>query len=168
MIPKCIIFSNTKVAVMFRKLYHKLRTYFRHERCPRKLSFSVAVSVFIAFSPFVGFHTAMAFLFSWVFALNAGMLLAMSMSINNPWTMIPIYATDHVVGDGIFQLLGIDGMMLNPSWLSSFNAWLSQTVGMSGISVWAFVIGGNLLSILLAFSMYMVMRFVLAYRVQEV
>src|SRR5580765_3668012 len=118
---------------MIKQFFTSLITYLKSERCPRKLSFSVAVSVFIAFSPFVGLHTVMVFAFSWFFALNVGILLALSNSINNPWTMLPIYATDHVVGDNVLSFLGIDGMKLNPTWIEALNHWLSQYIGISGV-----------------------------------
>jgi len=151
---------------MIKSMYNKIRSFIKNERCPRRLAFSVSLAVFIAFSPFVGFHTAMVFLFSWLFALNAAVLLAVSMLINNPWTMVPIYAADHVVGDGIFYLFGINGMELNPGWVSSLNTWISHYTGMEGISLWAFLVGGNLLSLLLAAMVYPLIRYVFMRRVQ--
>ncbi len=49
---------------MIKPMYNKIRSFLKNERCPRRLAFSVSLAVFIAFSPFVGFHTAMVFLFS--------------------------------------------------------------------------------------------------------
>lgn len=151
---------------MFKSMYNKICSFIKNERCPRRLAFSVSLAVFIAFSPFVGFHTAMVFLFAWLFALNAAVLLAISMLINNPWTMVPIYAADHVVGDRIFSLFGIDGMNLNPDWVCSVNAWISHYTGLEGISLWAFLVGGNLLSIVLAITIYPIIRYVSIRRVQ--
>jgi len=129
------------------------------ERSPRKLAFSCALGVFIAFSPFVGLHTAMVFMFSWFFALNTALLFAVSMLINNPWTMVPIYATNHVVGDQVFYLCGIDGMQLNPGWVATINHWIMQHTGISGISFWAFMIGGHLLGLLLSFVVYITVHY---------
>lgn len=144
---------------MIKQVYTRLLKIIHKERCPRKLALSVALSVFIAFSPFVGFHTAMAFLFSWFFALNVSIILAVSMSINNPWTMLPIYATDHAVGDTILSFFGIDGMEINPAWIAALNSWMTHTVGLSGISVWAFLLGGNLVALALALCIYLFMRY---------
>jgi uncharacterized protein (DUF2062 family) len=163
-----VIFSNEKVITMITQLYTRIRQFIKGERCPRKLSFSVAISVFIAFSPFVGFHTLMAFAFAWFFALNVGILLALSNGINNPWTMLPIYATDHVVGDNILSWLGIDSMQLNPNWISALNDWLFNHTGIQGLKLWSFLIGGNLLSVLLALIIYPIVRYILAYRAQGV
>lgn len=152
---------------MIKRFYTRLCQFIKSERCPRKLSFSVAISVFIAFSPFVGFHTLMAFAFSWFFALNVGILLALSNGINNPWTMLPIYATDHVVGDNILSWLGIDSMQLNPSWIVGINDWIFNHTGMQ-LKVWSFLVGGNLLSLLLAMIIYPIVRYILAYRAHGV
>jgi len=151
-----------------KRCYTYIKQLVQRERCPRKLAFSIAVSVFIAFSPFVGFHTLMVLAFSWFFALNAGILLALSNGINNPWTMLPIYATDQVVGDNIFSLFGINGMQLNPSWVAAINHWLRQYTGLTGISFWSFLLGGNLLSLLLAVIIYPIVRYILSYRVHGI
>jgi uncharacterized protein (DUF2062 family) len=151
---------------MIKSIYNKVRTFIQNERCPRRLAFSVSLAVFIAFSPFVGFHTAMVFLFAWLFTLNAAVLLALSMLINNPWTMVPIYAADHVVGDQLFQLFGINGMELNPDWVCSLNKWIFHYTGLTGISFWAFLVGGNLLSIVLAIIIYPIIRYVSMQRIQ--
>jgi len=147
-------------------MYNRVRSFIKKERCPRRLAFSISLAVFIAFSPFVGFHTAMVFLFAWLFALNAAVLLGISMFINNPWTMVPIYAADHFVGDSIFYLFGINSMDLNPDWVSSLNVWIFHYTGMEGISFWAFLIGGNLLSLLLAILVYPIIRYISMRRVQ--
>lgn len=151
---------------IFKTLYNKVRMSLQNERCPRRLAFSVSLAVFIAFSPFVGFHTAMVFLFAWLFALNAAILLAISMLINNPWTMVPIYAADHIVGDHLFYLCGINGMELNPDWVSSVNNWICYYTGLNGISFWAFLVGGTLLSIVLALIVYPIIRYVSRQRIQ--
>lgn len=147
-------------------MYTRVREFLQHERCPRRLAFSVSLAVFIAFSPFVGFHTVMVFLFAWLFTLNAAVLLAISMLINNPWTMVPIYAADHVVGNHLFYLCGIDGMNLNPDWICSVNSWISHYTGLEGISLWAFLVGGNLLSVVLAITTYPIIHYVSTRRIQ--
>ena len=44
-------------------LQRVLSRIIHYERCLHKLSLSFCLGVYIAFSPFVGFHTAMVFLF---------------------------------------------------------------------------------------------------------
>lgn len=149
---------------MIATLTKKLKQMILIERSPRKAALSFALGVFIAFSPFVGFHTAMVFLFAWLFALNAALLFAVSILLNNPWTMVPIYATGHVVGDHIFYWLGIDAMYMNPSWVSSINNFITRHTGMSGISFWAFMIGGHLLGLLLSIVVYFVVHHIVSQR----
>jgi len=82
--------------------------------------------------------------------------------------MLPIYATDHVVGDNILTWFGIDSTQLNPSWISTFNDWLFNNTGIKGLKLWSFLVGGNLLSIVLAIIIYPIVRYILSYRVHGV
>ncbi len=127
------------------------------ERCPHKLALSFSVGAYIAFSPLIGLHTAMAFLFGWLFALNTAVLLSVSIAINNPWTMVLVYGSNHIVGNWLFQLLNIDGMSWNPGWLTSCNLFLYKYLG-TGISFWAFFIGGNLLGLCIGGMIYPIVK----------
>jgi len=144
--------------MIVRRLYTLLQSFVHKERSPHKLALSFCMGVYIAFSPFVGLHTAMVFVFSWLFALNLAFTWTISVFINNPWTMVPVYGSGHVIGDGIFYLLGIDGMRLNPSWVNAINAFITKYTGLRGISLWAFLIGGNLLGIAAGVLLYPFMK----------
>lgn len=61
--------------------------------------------------------------------------------------MVPIYALDCMIGNWLFMFLGIDGTLYEPCWMMWLNEFLSSHVGISGISFWAFMIGGNLFAI---------------------
>lgn len=139
----------------FLRLLHK-------ERCSRRLALSLCLGLYIAFSPFVGLHTLMVFIFAWIFALNSALLLAISCGINNPWTMLPIYATDHLVGDWLFYWFGIDGSYFNPEWAHSLSQTVSYYTGLQGISVASFVVGGNLLALAVSIVMYPIARYFFA------
>lgn len=130
--------------VWIKKLFNRLM---QHEQCVSTFTFSFCVGIYIAFSPFMGFHTAQVFLFSWLFGLNFAVLLAVSLFINNPWTMVPVYSVDYFFGDKLLSFLGFDHYAWNPSWVSYANEWFSYYVGVSGFSFWAFMIGGNVLGI---------------------
>jgi len=136
----------------------RLRSFFAKlinaERCPQKLATSFCLGVYIAFSPFIGLHTAMTLLFGWLFALNTAVIFTISILINNPWTMAPVYGFDHLFGVWVFGLFNIDSMVWNPSWLTSCNAYLQQHIGISGISLSAFMVGGNLLGIIISVMLY--------------
>lgn len=129
------------------------------ESSRRKLVASCCMGVYVAFSPFVFFHTAMIFLFGWLFTLNIPIMFAVSWFINNPWTMVPIYAFDCVVGDCIFAVLGINSMHWNPAWMIWFNEFLSAHIGLGGISFWSFMVGGNLFALFISGMLYPVFSY---------
>ena len=98
---KCIEYSKSIIGNAVTFLMQK-------EKCPKKLIFSSCVGVYVAFSPFIFFHTVMILLFGWLFALNIPVMFAVSWFINNPYTMVPVYALDCLFGDWLFAFLGID------------------------------------------------------------
>ena len=104
---------------------------FMQEKSAYKLAASCALGAYIAFSPFVGLHTAMVFALSWLFTLNSTVTWAVSVAINNPWTMVPVYFSDYMVGDKLAQFFGF-------------------TLPAS----WAFLIGGNLLGLIIGVMLY--------------
>ena len=132
----------------------------KQERCAHKFALSCCTGVYIAFSPFVGFHTIMVFLFSWLFALNAAIMFSVSLFINNPWTMVPVYGIDYIVGDWLFNLLGINGVSWNPWWCYTL---LTTYSSYSGLSLGAFLVGGNLLGLSIGGIVYPIMRYVFSY-----
>ena len=138
----------------------KIKDFFKNlalkERSSHKLSLSLCVGIYIAFSPFPGFHTMMVFMLSWLMSLNFGIVLASSIAVNNPWTMVPVYGAGHVFGRWLcVSALGVGDMSTyNPTWVSSFNDWIAQYIGMPAVSLWAFIIGGNILGIALALIFY--------------
>lgn len=66
---------------------------------PLLLARSVAWGIYIAFSPFIGFHTAMVFIFGWAFSLSIPIVFAVSLLLHNPWTMFFVYAAGYVTGE---------------------------------------------------------------------
>lgn len=74
-----------KVKQQFRQLLHLNDT-------PHRIAIAFALGVYIAFSPLIGLHTAMVFLFAWLFRLNTIALLLGSL-LNNPWTFGPLFGS---------------------------------------------------------------------------
>lgn len=126
----------------------------RLEKDSTKLAFGCSLGIYIAFSPFIGFHTAMTFLFSWLFGLNVAVLFTVSMLINNPWTMVPVYGLGYWFGDFLFSCIGFNHHAYNPQWVLVCNAWLQHYIAWEGFSFWAFMLGGNVLGILFALISY--------------
>ncbi len=125
------------------------------ERCPDRLALSLSLGVYIAFCPFVGLHTALVFIFAWLLSLNGLLLLAISNGINNPFTMLPIYASGHMAGNWLLGgLFGYDAHHLDPCWMQWLNTKIIAAVGIPKLSLTAFMIGGNLLGLAIALLLY--------------
>ena len=125
------------------------------EKCPRKLTLSCCLGIYIAFSPWVGFHTIMIFICSWIFRLNTAVTFTSTYILNNPWTMTPLYLGDYLFGNWVLKSgFGIDSMAINPSWMTWVNSNLNHYTGLNGLSFWAFMVGGNLLGILISVILY--------------
>ncbi|MDH5527588.1 MAG: DUF2062 domain-containing protein [Nitrospirota bacterium] len=72
-------------------LRERLRALLTQGGDPHHMALAFGVGVAIAFSPFIGVHTLMAVLAVWIFRLNP-MAVFVGAFINNPWTMVPLYA----------------------------------------------------------------------------
>jgi uncharacterized protein len=131
------------------------------ERSPTKLALSLCVGIYISFSPFIFLHTVMVLAFSWIFSLNLPAVWAGAF-VNNPWTMIPCYGAGYIVGEGLLWMVGIDTTSINPSWMHGINATLAHYTGMQGVSFWSFLIGGNLLGVVLGVMLYPVFKLIFA------
>ena len=69
----------------------KLRALFQLHDSPHKLALAFALGIFIAFSPTVGLHTVSCLVFAQIFRLSKFVVFTGSF-INNPWTIVPLYA----------------------------------------------------------------------------
>ena len=125
------------------------------ERSPHKLALSFAIGNYIAFCPFIGLHTAMIFLFAWIFKLNTAVTFATGYVVNNVFTAVPIFLSDYVFGywllHGVFHLKTHD---INPTWMNIINDFLHTKLGIPNACFWSFMIGGNLLAIIVALVSY--------------
>lgn len=146
---------------MITKIREWCKSIVAREQCPYRLALSLALGSFIAFSPLVGFHNILVVLLSWGLGLSMPLLFLISCGINNPWTMVPIYATDHLVGEWILDWWSIDAYALNPEWVLAFNRKIVAWTGMQGISLWSFLLGGHLVSMAVGLSVYFVARYML-------
>jgi uncharacterized protein (DUF2062 family) len=129
----------------------------------RQLAISFCVGVYIAFSPFPGLHTWMVLVAAWAFSLNVVVLFASSCLINNPWTMIPVYGLDFLLGQSIlcswFGSSSASVCSLDPAWMSVVNKFLHTYIGIEQVSLWGFLLGGNILGIVAAFALYLPVKY---------
>lgn len=146
--------------MIIHRINNFLKSMLLKERSPEKLALSLCVGTYIAFTPFIGLHTAFTFLIAWLFRLNFVVMWIGSHLINNPWTMVAVYSAGYYVGEWFLRgFLGFDLLVLNPVWMDYCNQLLTQYIGLSHISLWAFLLGGNLLGCLLGILMYPVIRY---------
>jgi uncharacterized protein (DUF2062 family) len=124
------------------------------ERTPQKLAYASSVGIFIAFSPFLGIHWLMTIILAWALSLNVAVIYAAAHVVNNPLTMVPVYLADYSFGEWLTKgLFGVDLVAYNPSWMQWLNIKLS-CLGIPNLSLWAFIIGGNILGLLVAVAAY--------------
>ncbi len=69
---------------------------------PHKIALSFALGVYISISPFLGLHTILAIVLSFVFRLNKVATITGSW-MNNPWTLAPVYYADFKLGSFILN-----------------------------------------------------------------
>src|SRR5438477_13084837 len=106
-----------------------------YEKSPRRLAFTCALGIYIGISPLVGLHTAMVFVLGWMFSLSIPVLFIVSMMIHNPWTMMLVYAIDHLFGKWLFILFNIEHGAWDPIWVESCNLFLKEHTGITGLSL---------------------------------
>lgn len=129
-----------------------------------QLAKSVAVGLYIAMCPFPGAHTIMLLGLKWLLRLNLPILF-IATSVNNPWTMIPLYSFDYAFGYWlVHQVIG---------WTPTWSISLHKIFGSGSICVWSFLIGGNVLGLLAAGIGYPLARmifgrFIKAKRVEDI
>lgn len=153
-----ILHKNWFVIQVVTELVHRLVTQGKNlllgERTPKKLAIACTLGIFIAFSPLIGLHWLLTLVLAWIFSVNVAVVYAAAHVVNNPLTMIPLYLGDYAVGLWVCDWLFNSTLVAhNPSWMRWLNVKLS-CLGISNISLWAFVIGGHLVAIVVSIIAY--------------
>ena len=152
-VKSCCILIKNKTKTFFKVLVLK-------ERSPEKLAISFAMGVYIAICPFVGLHTAMIFVFAWMFRLNTAVTFATGYAVNNIFTMGPIFLADYGVGYWLLHsIMGLQTHHINPFWVTYVNDFLYNKLSIPNACFWSFMIGGNILSIGAAVLSYPIVKF---------
>ncbi len=122
-----------------------------HERSPKKLALAVSVALYVAISPFLGLHTIMLVVAGWMFNLNIPVLIIVSYTVNNPWTMVPLMLGGYWVGYKILHVwLGLSVAAINPPIMHLVNDYLYRYIGLQDVSFWAWILGGNVVGLAVA------------------
>ena len=58
----------------------------------------------------------------------------------------------------LHSILGFDVKTLNPEWMLPINEWLQINLGIADLSFWGFMIGGNLLALIVSLAVYPVVK----------
>lgn len=74
-----------------------LRGLFALDDTPERIALAFALGVFFAFSPLLGLHTILGLTIAFIFRLNRVAVL-LGVWVNNPYTLVPIYAAAAYVG----------------------------------------------------------------------
>ena len=140
---------------MYSRIVNMLKSFVTKDASPHKLALALSIAMYIAFSPFLGLHTIMLIAAGWLFNLNIPFIVASGYTINNPWTMVPIYMGGYLFGYWILHVvMAIPVEGLNPSWMDWFSHKIMEYLHTKEPSFWAFMLGGNILGIVLAFITY--------------
>ena len=152
-----------------RKMTQFLKNLVLKERSPEKLTMSFAIGVYIAICPFVGLHTAMIFVFAWFFRLNTAVTFATGYVVNNVFTAIPIFLGDYAFGYWLLhKVLHLKTEAINPAWATGINEFLYAKLGIPHACFWSFMVGGNIVAIVLAVVSYPLIKPVFKRLVAEI
>lgn len=126
---------------------------------PKKLAWSATVGTYLAFSPFLGIQTFLVFILAFVLRANTGVVFTTLYTINNPWTMIPIAIFDYAFGAWfVHTVLALDLSPFNPAWMiwlnSKIGPYLAPYLGTKTLCLWCFLIGGNIIALVIATASY--------------
>lgn len=112
---------------------------------PRQLALAFCFGLYVAFSPFPGFHMLMLVATRWLLGLNFPVMF-IAATLNNLWTMGPIYGADYAFGYWLLHTV----FHFDSGWTFSFQ----QFFGGASICLPSFFIGGNLLGLAFAVACY--------------
>jgi uncharacterized protein (DUF2062 family) len=131
------------------------------EDTPTRAALAFALGVFIAFSPFLGIHTAIALGLAFLFRLNRVAILAGTFT-NNPWTIAPMYTAGTLVGCGLLRVSPTS--LAAVDWSLSGRAFYESLLAGLGPLRLPFVVGNLVLGAAVAFVVFVVVRAILVAR----
>jgi len=129
------------------------------EDSPSRVALAFAVGIFIAFSPLLGIHTALAIVVAIAFRLSKTAILVGAWT-NNPWTIAPMYTAGTFLGCFV---LGVSPTSLGEiDWSLSGRAFYASLASGLRPLVLPFVVGNLALGAAAAFVSFLALRFLLA------
>ncbi len=142
---------------------------FNEKITPHDRAMSAAIGMFIAFSPFIGFHNLMAISLALLFKKIDKILIIGFTWINNPWTTIPMYLAGLKLGELIccpnnpFDVTSIDWHIFTLANFVNGTAWQYLVNDLKAI-IFPFFIGSMILGFFSAIITYFVILILLKRR----
>jgi hypothetical protein len=137
------------------------RAVFYVQDTPHRIALAFGVGVFIAFSPLLGIHTALALGLAFLFRLSRVAILAGAWT-NNPWTLAPMFMAGTALGCG---LLGVSPESLEAiDWGLHGRAFYSALWEGLRPLLLPFVVGNTVLGVIAGVLSYLVVRSLLERR----
>jgi len=100
------------------KIKQHIRNLLHVDETPHELAKAFAAGVFVAFTPFLGLHTAIILIVAWAFRLNKLAALTGTF-VNNPWTIAFVYIGPTWLMVTVMRYLGSDIHPMNYDLISS-------------------------------------------------
>ena len=110
------------IGIMREQLSNFLKKLLALEDTPERIAKAFALGVFLAFSPLIGLHIVLGFGLAFFCGLNRVAML-LGLFINNPWTLVPIYAAGTYLGGlliGFPQMSALPSFELRSLWSGDF------------------------------------------------
>jgi uncharacterized protein len=129
---------------------------------PERIAFAFSLGVFLAFSPLIGLHTFLGLIFSFLFGLNR-VALFVGVFVNNPWTLVPIYAASTWLGSLLVGLPShppLPDFQWQALWSSGF--WM-QLAGQWHL-LKPMVLGSSILSVVISVLSYVAALHIIRFR----
>lgn len=92
----------------------KFRTILLVKDSPHRIALAFAIGVFLGISPFLGLHYIGGFFVAWLAGLNK-LVTMIGISVNNPWTIVPLSSFCVWIGA---KLIGIKQILPEVEWES--------------------------------------------------
>lgn len=90
----------------------KFKSIFKVKDSPQRIAAAFAVGVFMGISPLLGLHYIGGFFLAWLFRLNK-LVTLVGVSVNNPWTIVPISTFCVWIGA---RIMGITQVLPEVDW----------------------------------------------------
>ena len=104
------------------KYFRKIREYYylliKGRESPERIAKGFAIGVFIAFSPFLGFHTGLCVVLSLLLNGSKTASILSSLVICNPLTIPVIFFSEYEIGKTLMKFLKLEAGVIH---LSDFN-----------------------------------------------